>query len=251
MKVSTKEKTYYPKHVQSKEEEAGETFTEEQHPTLGLGQRSSKTNRFYPYPGQGGTGSGSKEEKIPKWFEGLQKQAKQLAFADTLAPSEKQRSHYFSALNRMEQLTQEVAQQAGVSLEEAVPTAINRYAKEENWGILLKQQMPPANKGQWNNKKETIQIAQEFLRQGTPEHVIGQAMQNRGWDNNAISDMLYTAQTLIPFEKSGLDPALIRNTQVKDGQSIKDQSGQIWQRRGKYLVNIVTLERIDLDDVPR
>jgi hypothetical protein len=212
--------------------------------------RHSKTGDVKAFPGQGS----SETEKVPAWYKEITRYAERSAFADNISPTADQRAYVQSTTNRLMDLTQQFAQQYNITPEEAVPVAMQQFGKEQLWSRDLKKAFPAAKPGGLlgkGNFKETQKMTQQFLNQDIPKHVIGKSLREKGWDEGSIANMITIGENVIPFQRSGLDPSLLRNANLAEGQMFWAGPGNMWKKRGRYLVNLITNEHVDMDEIPR
>ena len=177
------------------------------------------------------------KDRVADWYLKTEAQIRALYLGDNMQPSDAQRASYDRALLKAETEIEETSKRLNISKEDAVPIALSRIRKTAVLGQELKKTLPPVNRGITNftsTQDETIKEVRNLVKSGVPVQSIGEALVEKGWQDNEVSELLDTAINELTPVQANLDVNKIST--LRDGQSVVVK-GVLWTRRGKYAVS--------------
>lgn len=232
--LSRHEVTEPAKRVINKEDD---NFIWQEDPTTG-----QVLNRVQK-PKVAGTGAGgkvTKADKVEDWYLKTKAEIEKAYYGDNMEPTDVQRQNFDRAMLRAETSISEISSSLGIPKEMAVPYAMRLIRQEKVWGVNADASLPEVNRGVTaftSSEGDTVQAIKDLRRTGTPDYIIGDALAQKGWTSDEVSELMILSTKLVPAKAAGFSAKKLADTRIAEGQSIKDKQGTLWTRKGKFLVS--------------
>lgn len=187
-----------------------------------------------------GKSSVTKADKVEDWYIKLGSEMDRAWYGDNEVRTETQRQNRDRAMLRAEDRVAEMSASLGISKEAAVPYAMRQIRQEKVWAVNADSSLPEVNRGMTamtSSEGDTVQAIKDLRRTGTPDYITGDALVKKGWSPEEVSELMINSTKLITAKAAGFNEEKLAATRLGEGQSVRDNRGILWTRRGKYLIS--------------